>query len=189
MHPRCERVSRGATTQGPIRCKRGLTQNCHEMNVFGRHLARDWCHGKQRVSPFYHDLGLDLVGLMGTLRLLNTLLHLVPTRSSLSGHVDGEASLQDLTTDRVVAGEQGARQRDHFNLVIVVWPCRWSSPSVGGTLRYTQEQASALQPQNKDSRHRPVPQRLGWSGSLCHVDVPPLLRQNCVVDLVLLRQQ
>ena len=43
---------------------------------------------------------------------------------------------------------QGARQRDHFNLVVVVWPCRWSSPSVGGTLRYTQEQASALQPQN-----------------------------------------
>ena len=24
------------------------------MRVFGRHLARDLCHGKQRVSPFYH---------------------------------------------------------------------------------------------------------------------------------------
>ena len=27
LHPRCERVTRRATTQGPIRCKRGLTQN------------------------------------------------------------------------------------------------------------------------------------------------------------------
>ena len=35
------------------------------MNVFGRHLARDLCHGKQRVSQFYHDLGLDLVGSIG----------------------------------------------------------------------------------------------------------------------------
>ena len=24
------------------------------MNVFGRLLARDLCHGRQRVSPFYH---------------------------------------------------------------------------------------------------------------------------------------
>ena len=43
---------------------------------------------------------------------------------------------------------QGARQRDHSNLIVVVWTCRWSSPSVSGTLRYTQEQASALQPKN-----------------------------------------
>ena len=27
---------------------------CHQMNVFGRLLARDLCHGRQRVSPFYH---------------------------------------------------------------------------------------------------------------------------------------
>ena len=27
---------------------------CHERNVFGRHLARDLCHSKQRVSPYYH---------------------------------------------------------------------------------------------------------------------------------------
>ena len=30
---------------------------------------------------------------------------------------------------------QGARQRGYFNLVVVIWPCRWPSPSVGGTLR------------------------------------------------------
>ena len=40
-----------------------------------------------------------------------------------------------------------------------------------------------------DSRDRPVPQRLGWSGSSCHEDVPPLLRQKWVVNLVLLRQR
>ena len=33
--------------------------------------------GKQRVSPFYHDLGLDLVGLVGTLCLVEQLLLLV----------------------------------------------------------------------------------------------------------------
>ena len=29
--------------------------------------ARDFHHGKQRFSPFYHDLDLDLVGLVGNL--------------------------------------------------------------------------------------------------------------------------
>ena len=30
--------------------------------------------GKQRVSPFYHDLGLDLVGLIGNFLLVEQLL-------------------------------------------------------------------------------------------------------------------
>ena len=34
-------------------------------NSYFMKLARDLRHGKQRVSPFYHDLGLDLVGLIG----------------------------------------------------------------------------------------------------------------------------
>ena len=37
--------------------------------------------------------------------------------------------------------------------------------------------------------HRPASQRLGWSGSLCHVNAAPLLRQQVVVDVVLLRQR
>ena len=45
--------------------------------MFGRHLARDWCHGKQRDSPFYHDLGLDLVGLFGNFWIVEQLVHLV----------------------------------------------------------------------------------------------------------------
>ena len=33
--------------------------------------------GKQRVSPFYHDLGLDLVGLIGNFWIVEQLLPLV----------------------------------------------------------------------------------------------------------------
>ena len=47
------------------------------MNVFEWHIARDLRHGKQRVSPFYHDLGLDLVGLIGNFLIVEQLLHLV----------------------------------------------------------------------------------------------------------------
>ena len=45
--------------------------------MFGVLLARDLCHGKQRVSPFYHDLGLDLVGLIGNFWIVEQLLPLV----------------------------------------------------------------------------------------------------------------
>ena len=38
------------------------------------------------------------------------------TRSSLSGHVDGEASLQDLTADRVVAAF-----KEHGNVITSIW--------------------------------------------------------------------
>ena len=40
-------------------------------------LARDWFHGKQRFSPFYHGLGLDLVGLIGNFWIFEQLLPLV----------------------------------------------------------------------------------------------------------------
>ena len=40
-------------------------------------LARDLCQGKQRVSPFYHDLGLYLVGLIGNFWIVAQLLPLV----------------------------------------------------------------------------------------------------------------
>ena len=33
--------------------------------------------GEQRVSPFYHDLGLDLVGLIGNFWIVAQLVHLV----------------------------------------------------------------------------------------------------------------
>ena len=39
--------------------------------------ARDFHYGKQRVSPFYHDLGLDLVGLIGNFWIVEQLLYLV----------------------------------------------------------------------------------------------------------------
>ena len=77
------------------------------MNVFERLLARDLCHGrqrvasfyrvsqllheknvfrfpengallfegKQRVAPLYHDLGLDLVGLIGNFRIVEQHVH------------------------------------------------------------------------------------------------------------------
>ena len=32
---------------------------------------------RERVSPFYHDLGLDLVGLIGNFWIVEQLLHLV----------------------------------------------------------------------------------------------------------------
>ena len=41
--------------------------------MFGRHLFE----GKQRVSMFCHDLGLDLVGLIGNFLLVEQLLLLV----------------------------------------------------------------------------------------------------------------
>ena len=44
------------------------------MNVFFLHLARDLRHGEQWVSLFYHDLGLDLVGLIGNFWLVEQLL-------------------------------------------------------------------------------------------------------------------
>ena len=42
-----------------------------------RDLGRDLRHGKQRVSPFYHDLGLDLVGLIGNFQIVEQLVPLV----------------------------------------------------------------------------------------------------------------
>ena len=41
------------------------------------HLARDWCHGKQRVSPFFYDLGLEVVGLKGNFTTVEQLVPLV----------------------------------------------------------------------------------------------------------------
>ena len=45
--------------------------------MFGRHFARNLRHDKQRVSPFYHDLELDLVGLIGNFEVVEQLVHLV----------------------------------------------------------------------------------------------------------------
>ena len=39
--------------------------------------ARDFHQDKQRISPFYHDLGLDLVGLIGKFGILVQLLPLL----------------------------------------------------------------------------------------------------------------
>ena len=45
--------------------------------LVARGVARYLRHGKQRVSPFYHDLGLDLVGLIGNFWIVEQLVHLV----------------------------------------------------------------------------------------------------------------
>ena len=47
-------------------------------------LARDLCHGKQRVSPFHHDLGLDLVGLIGNFWIVERLLNPILSSSHVS---------------------------------------------------------------------------------------------------------
>ena len=47
------------------------------LTLIARDLARALRHGKQRVAPFYHDLGLDLVGLIGNFWIVEQLLHLV----------------------------------------------------------------------------------------------------------------
>ena len=55
-----------------------VSQLLHEKNVFrfpeNGMLLFD---GKQRVSPFYRDLGLDLVGLIGNFWIVEQLLPLV----------------------------------------------------------------------------------------------------------------
>ena len=79
---------------------------------------------------------------------------------------------------------QGARQRDHFNLVVVVWP--WSSPSVRGTLRYTQEQASALQPQNSGQQAQ-TSASASWGGQVACVK--STLHHWCGRNVLLLRQR
>ena len=62
---------------------------CHEKNVFGTLLLE----GKQQVSSFYHDLGLDLVGLIGNFLLVAQLLLLIveqllkPNLSSSQGNL------------------------------------------------------------------------------------------------------
>ena len=45
--------------------------------LIARDLARDLRRGKQRVSPFYHDLGLDVVGLIGNFWIVEQIVHLV----------------------------------------------------------------------------------------------------------------
>ena len=73
--------------------------------MFGRHLARDLRHGKKRVSPFYHDLGLDLVGLIGNFWIVAQLLHLVveqllnPILSS--SHVSRKSLEEDEVTQKL----------------------------------------------------------------------------------------
>ena len=71
--------------------------------LIARDLARDLHHGKQRVSPFYHDLGLDLVGLIGNFKIVAQLLPLVveqllnPILSS--SHVSRKSLEEDEVTD------------------------------------------------------------------------------------------
>ena len=43
--------------------------------LIARYLARDLRHGRQRVAPFCHDLGLDLFGLIGNFWIVEQLVH------------------------------------------------------------------------------------------------------------------
>ena len=43
--------------------------------LIARYLARDLRHGRQRVAPFYHDLGLDFFGLIGNFWIVAQLVH------------------------------------------------------------------------------------------------------------------
>ena len=62
-----------------------LYQFLHEKNVFRSpengtfifHLTRSLGRTRQRVVPFYHDLGLELVGLIGNFWIVEQLVHLV----------------------------------------------------------------------------------------------------------------
>ena len=58
--------------------------------------------GKQRVSPFYHDLGLDLVGLIGNFWIVEHLLPLVVeqllTPILSSSHVSRKSLEEDEVT-------------------------------------------------------------------------------------------
>ena len=48
-----------------------------ENGTFFLDYARDSRHGKQRVSPFYQDLGLELVGVIGNFKIVEQLVHQV----------------------------------------------------------------------------------------------------------------
>ena len=63
--------------------------------------ARDFHHGKQRVSPFYHDLGLDLVGLIGNILLVEQLLLLVVEQLLNPIHSSSHVSRRSLEEDEV----------------------------------------------------------------------------------------
>ena len=71
------------------------------MNVLLLHLARELRHGKQRVSPFYHDLGLDLVGLIGNFWIVEQLVHLVVEQILNSLLSSSRVSKRSLEEDEV----------------------------------------------------------------------------------------
>ena len=48
-----------------------------ENGTFFFHLTRSLGRFQQRVAPFYHDLGLELVGLIGNFEIVVELVHLV----------------------------------------------------------------------------------------------------------------
>ena len=55
-----------------------VSQLLHEKNVFrSPENGMLLFEGKQRLPPFYHDLGLDLVGLIGNVWIVAQLLPLV----------------------------------------------------------------------------------------------------------------
>ena len=74
---------------------------CHQMNVFLLHLARDLGHGKQRVSPFYHDLGLDLLGLIANFWIVEQLVYLVVEQILNSLLSSNHVSRRSLEEDEV----------------------------------------------------------------------------------------
>ena len=61
--------------------------------------------GKQRVSPFYHDLGLDLVGLIGNFWIVEQLLPLVAEQLLnpilASSHVSRKSLEEDWVTQKL----------------------------------------------------------------------------------------
>ena len=73
--------------------------------MFGRHLARSLGRCPQRVSPFYHDLGLDLVGLIGNFWIVEQLLHVVVEQLLnpilLSSHVSRKSLEEDEVTPKL----------------------------------------------------------------------------------------
>ena len=76
-------ASRGDLCHGKQRFLRSIMfhsffmkRTCFDLLRTGRFSCSS-LNGKQRVSPFYHDLGLDLVGLIGNFWIVEQLLHLV----------------------------------------------------------------------------------------------------------------
>ena len=64
-------------------------------------VARDFHHGKQRVSPFYRDLGLDLVGSIGNFYIVAQLVLLVVEQLLNPIHSSCHVSRKSLEEDEV----------------------------------------------------------------------------------------